>query len=64
MSKAPDAGEARIHAEAIIAATLASAVMASNKNMAYTPELAMRQHKQILYLVQRANAFIPISPRE
>jgi hypothetical protein len=43
---------------------LASAVMASNKNIAYTPELAMRQHKQMLYLVQRANAFIPISPRE
>ena len=47
-----------------IAATLASAVMASNKNMAYTPELAMWQHKQMLYLVQRANAFIPISSRE
>jgi hypothetical protein len=60
MARSPDTKEAEIHAEAIIAATLASAVMITSKAI-YTQHEAIQQHKLMLNSLRAAGAFDPIS---
>ena len=58
MARTETSKDAAIHAEAIIAATLASAVMVS-RGGAWTQEEAIRQHKLMLNLLRAKGAFDP-----
>ncbi len=60
MAHAPSNRDAEIHAEAIIAATLAAAVMITSKAV-YNQDEAIQQHKLMLNRLRAAGAFDPIS---
>jgi len=56
----PISRDAEIHAEAIIAATLAAAVMITSKAV-YDQDQAIQQHKLMLNRLRAARAFDPIN---